>query len=62
MEVGNIRAKVAVELRRPAKVRGDIESPSLSIEKGVVFQGRSSMSGAPRAPAANGASSTKIAS
>ena len=62
--VGNIRAKVAVELRKPAKVRGDIESPTLSIEKGVVFQGRSSTPGAPRAAASNGAGGTqaKIAS
>ncbi len=55
---GNIRAKTAVELHAPAKVRGDIVSPSFSMEKGVVFDGRSSMEGgkvaaaAPRAPAA----------
>ncbi|TMG60865.1 MAG: polymer-forming cytoskeletal protein [Chloroflexi bacterium] len=41
--VGNIKATGAVELHRPAKVRGDITSPSLSIEKGVVFEGRSKM-------------------
>ncbi|MDQ2915010.1 MAG: polymer-forming cytoskeletal protein [Chloroflexota bacterium] len=41
--VGNIKAIGAVELHRPAKVRGDITSPSLSIEKGVVFEGRSKM-------------------
>lgn len=40
---GNISAKSAVELRQPAKVRGDIETPSLMIEKGVFFQGQSKM-------------------
>jgi cytoskeletal protein CcmA (bactofilin family) len=40
---GNIRAKLAVELHAPAKVRGDVETPSFSMEKGVVFQGQSSM-------------------
>jgi cytoskeletal protein CcmA (bactofilin family) len=41
--VGNIKATAAVELRRPAKVHGDITTPSLVIEKGVVFEGRSRM-------------------
>ncbi|HET9596968.1 MAG TPA: polymer-forming cytoskeletal protein, partial [Anaeromyxobacteraceae bacterium] len=40
---GNIRAKNAVELHHPAKVRGNIESPSLMVEKGVVFEGQSKM-------------------
>ena len=40
---GNIRAKNAVELHHPAKVRGNIESPSLMIEKGVMFEGQSKM-------------------
>lgn len=38
---GNVKAKIGVELRRTAKLRGDVESPSLSIEKGAVFQGSS---------------------
>ena len=40
---GNIRAKNAVELHAPAKVRGDVETPSLSLERGVVFQGQTTM-------------------
>ncbi len=36
---GNIRAKVAVELRAGAKVRGDITTPSLTMERGVLLQG-----------------------
>ncbi len=34
---GNIKAKSAIELHHPAKVRGNIETPSLMIEKGVIF-------------------------
>jgi cytoskeletal protein CcmA (bactofilin family) len=40
---GNIKAKVAVELRRSAKVRGNIETPSLMVEKGVILQGEVKM-------------------
>ena len=40
---GNIRAKSAVELHHPAKVRGNIETPSLMVEKGVLFEGQSKM-------------------
>ncbi len=36
---GNIRAKTGVELRASAKVRGDIDTPSLSAEKGSFLQG-----------------------
>lgn len=38
---GNVRARSAIELHRGARLRGDVESPSLAIEKGVVFQGSS---------------------
>ena len=40
---GNIKAKTAVELHQPAKLRGNVETPSLMLEKGVVFQGESKM-------------------
>jgi cytoskeletal protein CcmA (bactofilin family) len=36
---GNIKAKTAVELKRPGRLRGNIDTPSLVMEKGVVFQG-----------------------
>jgi cytoskeletal protein CcmA (bactofilin family) len=36
---GNIRAKRAVELHAPARVKGNIETPSLYIDKGVLFEG-----------------------
>jgi cytoskeletal protein CcmA (bactofilin family) len=45
---GNIKAKTAVELHHSARVRGNIESPSISMEKGVVFQGESRMEPAER--------------
>lgn len=40
---GNIRATKAVELHTPARVKGDITTPSLMVERGVVFNGRSGM-------------------
>jgi cytoskeletal protein CcmA (bactofilin family) len=42
---GNVRAKNAVELHHPAKMRGNIEAPSLMIEKGVIFEGQCKMEG-----------------
>ena len=36
---GRIKATSAVELRPSARVRGDIETPSLSLEKGGFFEG-----------------------
>jgi cytoskeletal protein CcmA (bactofilin family) len=40
---GNIRAKTSIELHQPAKVRGNLETPSLSIDKGVIFEGNAKM-------------------
>lgn len=40
---GNIRAKTSVELHHPAKVHGNVETPSLMIEKGVLFEGQAKM-------------------
>ncbi len=36
---GNVRAKASIEIHAPAKVVGNIHSPSVSIERGVEFQG-----------------------
>jgi cytoskeletal protein CcmA (bactofilin family) len=41
--VGNIRAKRSVEVHSPGRVRGDITTPSLQIDKGVMFEGRCHM-------------------
>ncbi|HEY6101300.1 MAG TPA: polymer-forming cytoskeletal protein [Anaeromyxobacter sp.] len=57
--IGNIKAKVAVELHHPAKVIGDVETPSFSIEKGVVFQGHSNMTAAPRGAPSKGANGAR---
>ncbi len=40
---GNINASISVELQKPARVKGDITTPSLSVERGVFFQGASKM-------------------
>ncbi len=40
---GNIVAKGAVELRRSAKVRGNVQTPSLVVEKGATLQGEVKM-------------------
>src|SRR6266545_4501591 len=42
---GNIRAKSLVELHQPARVHGNLETPSLVIEKGVFFEGQCKMEG-----------------
>jgi len=36
---GNIYAKKVLELQAPAKVYGDVETASLIVQKGVIFQG-----------------------
>jgi cytoskeletal protein CcmA (bactofilin family) len=46
---GNIRAKSLVEFHQPARVRGNVETPSLMIEKGVIFEGQCKMDGGAKA-------------
>lgn len=41
---GNINAKYRVEIHRPAIFRGNILTPSLQVDDGVVFEGSSKMS------------------
>ena len=48
---GNIQAKTGVEIHGGAKVRGDVETPSLMVEKGAFFQGASRMDAAKAARA-----------
>jgi cytoskeletal protein CcmA (bactofilin family) len=43
--VGNIKAKRAIEILAPGRVKGDLTTPVLQIDKGVVFEGRSFMEG-----------------
>lgn len=44
--VGNVRAKRGIEVLAPGRVKGDLHTPSLQVEKGVVFEGRSFMEAA----------------
>jgi cytoskeletal protein CcmA (bactofilin family) len=46
---GNITAKRSVEIHSPGRVRGNINTPSLFIEKGVFFDGHCQMDASPAA-------------
>jgi cytoskeletal protein CcmA (bactofilin family) len=48
--VGNIRARSAVELHQPARVRGNIETPSLMVDRGVMFEGQAKMENLEKIP------------
>lgn len=37
---GTVRASEAVEIRQNGQLRGEVETPSLFIDRGVVFEGR----------------------
>lgn len=43
--IGNITAKRSIEIHAPGRVKGDLHTPSLQIDKGVIFEGRSFMEG-----------------
>ncbi len=49
---GNIRARRSVELRQQGAVRGDIETPSLIVERGALFEGHMKVEAVPAAIAA----------
>ncbi len=59
--VGNLKAKTAVELHHPGRMKGNIETPSLMIEKGVSFEGQCKMEGVEKAVARPTASPAPIA-
>src|SRR5678815_562117 len=50
--IGNIKAKRSLEIHAPGRVKGDIHTPSLQIDKGVMFEGRSFMEAATQPPRA----------
>jgi cytoskeletal protein CcmA (bactofilin family) len=56
--VGNVTAKRSIEIHAPGRVKGDLHTPTLQIDKGVIFEGRSFMEAAtsnrPATPAAPG--------
>ncbi len=46
---GNIKARSLVELHHPARMRGNVETPVLMVEKGVLFEGQTKMEGVEKA-------------
>jgi len=44
--VGNVSAKRSIEIHAPGRVKGDLHTPTLQIDKGVIFEGRSFMEAA----------------
>ena len=52
--VGNIKAKRSIEIHAPGRVKGDLHTPSLQIDKGVIFEGRSFMETAAKQPTSGG--------
>jgi cytoskeletal protein CcmA (bactofilin family) len=58
---GNINAKRSVEIHTPGRVRGNIVTPSLYIEKGVMFDGNCQMEPNPVPARAAGAPTLAVA-
>jgi cytoskeletal protein CcmA (bactofilin family) len=50
--IGNVKAKRSIEIHAPGRVKGDLHTPSLQIDKGVIFEGRSFMDGISPTPKA----------
>ena len=48
---GNIRAAQLIELHQPGRVKGNLESPAVSIDRGVMFEGSCKMESIGKAPA-----------
>src|SRR6476619_4764110 len=44
---GSVRAKHRVEIHQPAIFKGDILTPSLKVDEGVIFEGSSKMVNSP---------------
>lgn len=45
---GNIKAKSSVELLGAARVKGDVETPSVRLDKGAILNGAVRMPGSPK--------------
>ncbi len=57
--IGNVKAKRVIEIHAPGRVKGDLHTPTLQIDKGVMFEGRSFMEGVATKPTATTAPPTK---
>ena len=53
--IGNVTAKRSIEIHAPGRVKGDLHTPTLQIDKGVIFEGRSFMEAATSNRPATGA-------
>jgi len=53
---GNVRATAIIEVHQPGRVKGNLETPALAMDRGVIFEGTCKMEnlGKPGAPAAPG--------
>lgn len=61
---GNVTAAAALELHAPARIYGNIATPSLTIQKGAFFQGNCQMESAEavaQAPLSNGKDKSPVA-
>ncbi len=47
---GNIRATTLIELRQPARIKGNLETPAVSMEKGVILEGTLKMENLGKGP------------
>ena len=56
---GRIEARQKIEIYAPAQVEGDISAPTITIDSGVVFNGKCEMQQGPKAPAAKSNVETK---
>ena len=51
---GNVRASQLVELHAPARVKGSVETPALTMDRGVIFEGTTKMESLGKPPPAPG--------
>jgi len=47
---GNVRATQLIELHAPARVKGNLESPALTMDRGVIFEGTTKMESLGKTP------------
>jgi cytoskeletal protein CcmA (bactofilin family) len=59
--IGDITASQSVEIHAPGKVRGNIRTPQLMIDRGVVFEGNSQMEEPLRGKSGVNATGAKVA-
>lgn len=58
---GNIKATQVVELHQPARVKGNIETPALAMDRGVIFEGSMKMENLAKGAGAAGPAPAPVA-